>query len=169
MNEFVKALISNAKSPWIPEEDNLYGWLIGEWDFEWYDHLEDIRPRHVKGEWIFQWILEGLAVQDVFICPSRATRSLTPQPDAAYATTIRMYNPNKKAWDILYTEWGCTTCLEARKEKDNIIQIVKGNDRLRWVFSDIKSHSFRWQRIVTEDGINWKTAAYALATRKYNT
>lgn len=166
MDEFVKALVANGKSSLIPEDENLYGCFAGDWDFEWHDHLEDAEPRHVKGEWIFRWVLEGLAVQDVFICPSRSTRDVTPEPDGAYATTIRMYNPDKKAWDILYTEWGCATSLEARRENDRIVQVATGNDGLRWVFSDITADSFRWQRMVTSDGVNWKTEAYALATRK---
>lgn len=166
MDEFVKALLCDERSPLIPEEEDLYGCLIGEWDFEWHDTLEDGTPRCVKGEWIFRRVLEGLAVQDLFICPSRATRQLTPQPDAAYGTTVRMYNPHKKAWDILYTEWGCATCLEARREGDRIVQVAQNNDKLRWVFSDITSNAFRWQRMVTDDGKVWRTAAYALAKRR---
>lgn len=166
MDEFIKALVSKDKNSLIPDEYNWYEPFIGEWDFEWFDHLDDPHPRHVKGEWIFQWILEGLAVQDIFICPSRDARKLTPQPDAAYGTTIRMYNPGKKHWDILYTEWGCVTQLEAHKEGEKIIQTVIDSDHLRWVFSDITPHSFRWQRIQSTDGINWKTKAYALASRK---
>lgn len=166
MDEFVKALLCEGKNSLIPDEENLYGCFIGEWEFEWHDCLEDGTPRCVKGEWIFRWILEGLAVQDLFICPSRDTRHLTPQPDAAYGTTVRMYNPNKKAWDILYTEWGCATCLEARRDGGKIIQTALNNTRLRWVFSDITPQSFRWQRMVTSDGEKWETVAYALATRK---
>ena len=166
MDEFIKALVSPGKNPLIPEEENLYEQFIGEWDFDWFDHLESPVPRQVKGEWIFQWILEGLAIQDIFICPSRATRTTNPQPDAAYATTVRMYNPGKKAWDILYTEWGCATCLEGRRENGKLVQTVVSNDRLRWVFSEMTPHAFRWERQETEDGKNWKVAAYLRAVRK---
>lgn len=33
MDEFVKALLCDERSPLIPEEEDLYGGLIGEWDF----------------------------------------------------------------------------------------------------------------------------------------
>lgn len=79
-----------------------------------------------------------------------------------------MYNPHKKAWDILYTEWGCATCLEARREGDRIVQVAQNNDKLRWVFSDITPNAFRWQRMVTDDGKVWRTAAYALAVKRRN-
>lgn len=119
MNEFTKALIATEKSHKIPDEYNYFELMIGEWDFEWVDNGgTDAVERHVQGEWIFSWILEGLAVQDVFICPSRQARIKDKQPDAAYGTTVRMFNPNTKTWDILYTELGAATRLEAKKEDD---------------------------------------------------
>lgn len=166
MDAFIEALLSDGKSPLIPERDDLYGRFVGEWDFEWFDHLDEPEPRHVRGEWIFRRILEGLAVQDLFICPSRATRAAAPQPDPAYGTTVRMYNPRTGAWDILYTEWGCATRLEARMEEGRIVQRAADNDCLRWVFSDIAPDSFRWERMTSGDGVHWKTEACALATRK---
>jgi hypothetical protein len=166
MDEFVKALVSHDKSPLIPEEENLYGCFVGEWDFDWFDNLDAPTPRHIKGEWIFRWILEGLAIQDLFICPSRETRNITTQSDAAYGTTVRMYNPKRKIWDILYTEWGGATCLEAHREDGKIIQVAVNKENLRWVFSEIAPNSFRWQRMVKENGGNWVVVAYLLARRK---
>ena len=104
MKEFIKALVSKNKSNIVPAEHNLFGHFVGEWDFEWIDCYGTAEERHIKGEWIFQWILEGTAIQDVFICPSRKERLTNYQPDAAYGTTVRMYNPDTLAWDILYTE-----------------------------------------------------------------
>jgi len=49
-NEFAKALICNRKNDRIPEEDNYFEALIGEWDFEWTDHYEAANPRRVIGE-----------------------------------------------------------------------------------------------------------------------
>ena len=106
MGEFINVLVSKGKSNLIPEKDNLYGQFVGEWDFEWVDNQGTTGERHVQGEWIFAWVLEGTAIQDVFICPSRKARIKDYQPDAAYATAVRMYNPNTEAWDILYTELG---------------------------------------------------------------
>lgn len=119
-----------------------------------------------KGEWIFQWILEGTAIQDVFICPSRKERLTNYQPDAAYGTTVRMYNPDTLAWDILYTELGGATQLEARWEKDRIVQTVVNNDNLRWVFSEITQTSFHWQRLVRTDGEHWTVEAELFAVRR---
>jgi len=84
MNEFIKALHYDKKDPRIPEEYDFFGALVGEWNIEWVDHLEADEPRRVKGEWIFSWVLEGTAIQDVFIVPSRSERLQNKQPDAEY-------------------------------------------------------------------------------------
>lgn len=104
MNEFITALCSNTRNGRIPEEYDFFGGLIGEWDIVWNDHLEDAEPRKVKGEWIFSRVLDGTAVQDLFIVPSREECLINKQPDAEYGTTLRIFNPETMAWDIFY---GC--------------------------------------------------------------
>ncbi|WP_455673435.1 hypothetical protein [Phocaeicola sp.] len=165
MKEFVKALVCECKSNIIPERHNLFGCFVGEWDFEWIDHSDTADERHVKGEWIFQWILEGTAVQDLFICPSRKERLTDYQPDAAYGTAVRMYNPDTEAWDILYTELGGAIQLEARRENDNIVQTLAGNKDMCWVFSEITRTSFHWQHLVCRDG-KWVAEADLYAVRR---
>lgn len=166
MGEFINVLVSNGKSNLIPERDNLYGQFVGEWDFEWIDTLGTSGERHVKGEWIFAWVLEGTAIQDVFICPSRKARIKDYQPDAAYATTVRMYNPNTEAWDILYTELGGATLLEGRREGDKIVQTEVSEQKIKWVFSEITDTSFHWQRIVQRSDNSWETEAELYAVRR---
>lgn len=166
MGEFINALVSNGKSNLIPERDNLYGQFVGEWDFEWVDNLGTPGERHVKGEWIFAWVLEGTAVQDVFICPSRKARIKDYQPDAAYATTVRMYNPNTEAWDILYTELGGATLLEGRREGNKIVQTEVSEKKIKWVFSEMTDTSFHWQRIVQRSDNSWETEAELYAVRR---
>lgn len=166
MKDFIRALVYECKSNIIPDRCNLFGHFVGEWDFEWIDNQGPEGERHVKGEWIFQWILEGTAVQDVFICPSRKERLTDYQPDAAYGTTVRMYNPDTNAWDIVYIELGGATQLEARREKDKIVQTIIGNKDLRWVFSEITRTSFHWQRQVRQENEGWVAEANVYAVRR---
>lgn len=166
MNAFFKALSSETKSTIIPEEDNFFGTLIGEWDFEWVDNHGTEKERHIKGEWIFSWVLEGTAIQDLFICPSREERRKHNQPDAEYGTTIRFYNPKSRQWDIFYGCTGEATRLEAKKEGETVILTEITSKSMRWVFSEITEKSFRWQKIRTKDGSTWKVEGELFATRK---
>ena len=166
MKEFIKALVSKNKSNIVPAEHNLFGHFVGEWDFEWIDCYGTAEERHIKGEWIFQWILEGTAIQDVFICPSRKERLTNYQPDAAYGTTVRMYNPDTLAWDILYTELGGATQLEGNREGNRIVQTEINEKNIQWVFSEITTTSFRWQRMVKRPDGTWETEAELFAVRR---
>lgn len=167
MNSFGGALICSEKSPRIPEELDLFGQFVGEWDFDWYDRLGGHAGRQVKGEWIFSRVLEGTAIQDIFICPSRAERLQNNQPDAEYGTTIRIFNPKTAAWDIFYGCTGEATRLEARSEGNTIVLTEITDKKMKWVFSEISPNSFHWQHIRTEDdGLTWKTYGELFATRR---
>ncbi|ACU91687.1 MAG: hypothetical protein E6494_06775 [Capnocytophaga sp.] len=120
MNEFIKALHYDKKDPRIPEEYDFFGALVGEWNIEWVDHLEADELRRVKGEWIFSWVLEGTAIQDVFIVPSRSERLQNKQPDAEYGTTLRIFNPRSSTWDIFYGCRGEAIRLTARTNEYGI-------------------------------------------------
>jgi len=167
MNEFINALACQQRNELIPEEDDFFGALIGEWNFEWVDQYDKETPRHVTGEWIFSWVLEGCAIQDVFICPSRKERKSDIQPDAEYGTTIRIYNARNRTWDIVY---GCSaemTRLEARRENEKIVLTEITNQQMKWIFSDITENSFHWQRIVwSNEEKEWKIGADLSAKRK---
>ena len=166
MREFTDALISKSKSNSIPDTCNFFEPLIGEWDFEWIDNHGTEKERHIKGEWIFSWVLGGTAVQDVFICPSREERLNSNWPDAEFGTTIRIYNPKTMAWDIFYGCTGEATRLEARKESENIVLTEITTQKMKWVFSDITENSFHWQHLRSQDGTMWKVRGELFAARR---
>ena len=142
MNDFINALCSNTRNERIPEEYDFFGCLIGEWNIMWNDHLEDAEPRKVKGEWIFSRVLDGTAVQDLFIVPSREECLINKQPNAEYGTTLRIFNPETMAWDIFYGCMGEAIRLTARKVGKEIILTENTTEKMRYVFSDIVTSSF---------------------------
>jgi len=154
MNDFINALVSEAPQSDLKNKLNLFGQFIGEWDFDWIGGKGTPDELRVPGEWIFSWILEGSAIQDVFICPSREEKVRNPQPNGEYGTTVRFYNPSKDAWDICYGGCGFMTVLEAKQVGDQIIVTNKdGSDGLnQWIFSDITPNSFHWQNRISQDG-----------------
>jgi hypothetical protein len=167
MSQFVEALVSESRSERIPAGRDLFGQFVGEWDFEWIDRRGTDRERHVRGEWLFSWIMEGTAVQDLFICPSRAERIAHPQPDAEYGTTVRIYNSETGAWDVFYGCHNQATRLEARKKGDRIELTEIEGKAMKWVFSDIGTDSFHWENTVTQDGgATWKTVGELYAARR---
>ncbi len=166
MNEFAKALCSNTKNERIFEKYDFFGSLIGEWDILWKDHLEDHEPRHVKGEWIFSRVLDGTAVQDLFIVPSRAERLRDKQPDAEYGTTLRIFNPKTMAWDIFYGCMGEAIRLTACKVGEEIILTENITEKMRYVFFEITTDAFLWKKEQMNGQGEWKVVAQVTAKRR---
>lgn len=150
MSIFTQSLLSETIHPSIPAQDDLWGGIIGDWSFDWCDRHSD---RVVKGEWHFARILEGAAIQDTFICPSRATRALDPQPDGEYGTTLRVYVPETHLWEVSYLCLGRMTRLTAKKVGDEIVLTVCPDNTEQWIFSEITPNTFHWQNVtLQEDG-----------------
>jgi len=169
MSDFTKALISETPKSGLEEKLNLFGQFVGDWDLDGVYGKGTPDEWRVPGEWLFSWILDGTAIQDTFICPSRKERAINPHPDAEYGTTVRFYNPSKNTWDICYGGYGYMTILEARQFGNQIIVTNKDtSDGLNeWVFSDITPTSFHWQNRTSHDnGATWNVNFEVFASKR---
>lgn len=162
MNNFIEALTSKGKSIELPEEYNYFGKLIGSWKLDYIDHNISCS---VKGEWHFSWVLEGMAIQDVIILPSRETENQIPHPITEYGTTLRVYNPDTHAWDIAYGYTGKIMRLEAKKQNGMIVLTNIDDERKKWVFVKIEENHFCWQNITIKEDGKWYINADIYAER----
>ena len=71
----------------------LYGWLIGRWEMDAVTYADDGSKHTGRGEIHFGWVLEGRAIQDVWILPG-----------IFHGTTLRVYDPGIDAWHILWSD-----------------------------------------------------------------
>lgn len=152
MNPFIDALTSKSKHAELPEEYNYFGKLIGSWKLDYTDHNVSCS---VKGEWHFSWVLEGMAIQDVIILPSRETKTKTPHPLTEYGTTLRIYNPATHTWDVAYGYTGKIMRLEARKQNGMIVLTNLDDKKRKWVFVKIEDNCFHWQNVTVKDNGAW--------------
>lgn len=151
MDVFTETLFGEAKSV-VPKEFDWFAGLIGDWDFDYYDG-DGKRRRHVEGEWLFRRILNGAGIEDLFICPSRKTRTINPQPDGEYGLAVRMFNAKEGCYDMVYACETYTCHLKFVQEGDELVGTVLDHPENKWVFSKIEKDRFHWQNItVTEDG-----------------
>lgn len=74
MDAFLEALTAGENQ--IPPEFDWFAPLLGDWDFTYTDGLGG--GRAVQGEWLFRRALNGAGIEDLFICPSRATAADNP-------------------------------------------------------------------------------------------
>ena len=169
MSNFAKALISAVPKSEYRDKLSLFGQFVGEWDFEGIFSRGTPDEWSVPGEWLFSWILDGTAIQDVFICPSLEERMKNPNPNAEYGTSVRFYNSSKDCWDVCYGYFGYMYVLEGRQVGDQIIvkNIDETNGLNEWVFSDITAQTFHWQnRTSYDNGTTWQVNFELLARRR---
>lgn len=141
-------------------EAETYGRVIGSWHGELSDHFSSSTPVQSSVEAHFGWVLEGRAVQDVWITPAlddRAAERKTPL--AWYGATLRIYDPNAKLWRVTWSDplSQLSIQLEGRRQGRDIVQLGLRNGRpIRWIFSEIESERFRWQgHSLKDDGATW--------------
>jgi len=166
VNEFMNALVSDKRNLELPEEMDWFGSLVGEWDTIWTQGIGTDDEFTCKGEWIFSRVLNGFGIQDLFIVPSREERIRLNQPNAEYGTTIRMYYPEQRNWQIYYTCVGEYTRLEAQKTDGKIVLTEASEKKMRWIFSDITDNSFHWQNYMMNENAEWILRCDCKATRR---
>jgi hypothetical protein len=156
-SSFRDALHAHQPAPDRADKLGLYGWLVGRWALDATYHQADGATRRTRGEVHAGWVLEGRAIQDVWIVPARdADRPNPPAPGDFYGTTLRVYDPKLDAWHILWTDPLNQVYRRqiGRARGNDIVQ--EGTDEtgapVRWSFTEITPDSFRWLGERSSDG-----------------
>jgi hypothetical protein len=172
---FIDILHSTAPASDRADKLGLYGFLVGSWETTVIAHEESGITHTNRGEIHAGWVLEGRALQDVWMLPRRAER----QPDAPrplpvtgdwYGTTLRIYDPGLDAWHILWSNpvTQLYTRQIGRARGADIVQEGRHESGalMRWSFTRIKPESFHWLAdISTDDGATWRLQTEVLARR----
>jgi hypothetical protein len=160
--EFPTALGATERSSEIPETADIYGWLVGSWELEVLHYATiDIAGQRIGGELHAGRVLEGRAIQDVWIMPRRPERSAaTAKSNNMYGTTLRVWDAAIQAWRI---DWinpvsGHREAQTGRRVGADIVQLGARADgtATRWRFTEIARDSFHWlgDRL-DQDGTTW--------------
>jgi hypothetical protein len=163
MLELMEALTAPGRSIEIPEAADVYGWLIGSWKLDCLHYAgADISGLGIKGEAHFAWVLEGRAVQDVWIMPERSGRTAaTGRSNNMFGTTLRVWDPSIQAWRISWTN-PVSGHREEQVGSRRGAEIVQRGTRpdgtsTRWRFTEITDSSFHWLgEALEQDGQTWR-------------
>ena len=172
INHLLAVLSAPDRSAEIDESADAYGWLVGSWELEVLRYRAvDISSRNIKGEVHFAWVLEGRAIQDVWIMPRISDRkSDSDRANNMYGTTLRVWDPAIQAWRIRWINpvSGHEERQTGRKIGNEIVQIGARLDGTptRWRFVHITPDSFSWIGEALEpDGTTWKVEGEFRARR----
>ena len=140
----------SGNGPFARDTRVVYGWLIGNWDLDIEHYRGEVAAQNMKGEAHFAWVLEGRAVQDVWILPG------------LYGTILRV-------WDAVLPAWRVGWVNPVTGSRDDVVQVGRHSDGtpIRRIFSEITGESFRWTgEVFNPDGRTWTLEAEFLAKRR---
>jgi hypothetical protein len=156
---FVDALVAIGPRPEFSTELMLFGRFVGSWEITWRGYLpEPSGP--VIGEWHWAWVLDGMAVQDVWIGPSRTEMANGAEPDE-YGSSIRSYDPRTQTWKVAWHGPGngnLRTFTASQVGDDVVLEGTTLDGRpMHWIISEITEDSYHWRSVVTDDsGETWQ-------------
>lgn len=142
----------------------LYSWLVGQWEMDVTTLLEDETTHAGHGEIHAGWILQGHAIQDVWMIPRLEDRKpgIEQLPGAGnwYGTTLRIYDPKLDAWRILWNDPATNFFSQQTASARGSDIVQEGPDprggSMRWIFAEIEPNSFHWTAEHAPDGKNWR-------------
>lgn len=152
----------------------LYGQFVGDWQTDIITHAPDGARHDGHGEIHFGWVLQGRAIQDVWMIPRlhdrRQDAPIMPVSGNWYGTTLRVYDPHLDAWRIFWIDPATNvTCQQIGKAVGpDIVQegTMQSGSRSRWSFTKITARSFHWLGEASTDyGASWRLLVEVLARR----
>jgi hypothetical protein len=171
---FPAVLHAKGPDPERKEALQLYGQFVGSWDAEITAHGTDGISHRSAGEIHFGWVLQGRAIQDVWMIPRLADREAAPAFPIAgnwYGTTLRVYDPTIQAWRIYWIDPATNSFRQqiGRVEGRNIVQqgTTESGALSRWSFTAITANSFHWLgEAKPAGGTNWHLLVEVRAQRR---
>jgi hypothetical protein len=170
LTAMLEALHAEGPDPALAEELMLFGQFVGSWDVDITYHRPDGSRLDLPGEWHFGWVLEGRAIQDVWMAPRRELRGKPGYELGDYGATLRFYDPGIGAWR---STWigpykGYVIPFIARAVGDEIV--LEGSyaegQTTRWIFSAITPDSFRWRHVDLPAGSSDEVLRQTMAARR---
>jgi hypothetical protein len=162
----IAALGSDRPHPSIGEEARTFDRLVGTWDVDFGFPRDDGTVRHKRGELLLGWVMDGHAVQDLWISyPADGERN------RKIGTSFRFFDTALKQWRVIFInpELNYVVSTQGGLEGDRIV--LRGTDAdglpIRWTFNDIKQDSFLWRGEKSRDGgKTWKLEEEHHMTRR---
>jgi hypothetical protein len=161
---FARVLHAAGPDPEREPKLALYAWIVGSWQMDVTTILEDGAMHWGRGEIHAGWVLQGRAIQDVWMIPRLPDRKPdTGQLSGAanwYGTTLRIYDPGLDAWRIFWSDPATNFFTQQTGHARGRDIVQDGQDPrgglMRWTFAEIERDSFHWTAEHAADGSRWR-------------
>jgi hypothetical protein len=153
----IAILPASAPHSSLGAQAHVFDRFVGAWDSEYLTYGADGTTTRRRGEVIFGWIIDGRALQDVWITYADDG----PAGERDIGTSIRFWDAQSAGWRVVWVHpsTGVLIALSGGAVGDRIV--LHGNlgdgSRLRWSFNDIRPDAMVWRGEASRDeGKTWR-------------
>jgi hypothetical protein len=150
--DMVTALGALGPLPSLGDQAKVFGRLVGTWEVEYTDFSKDGKVTHRSGELIIGWVMDGRAIQDLWIVNPSGTRK-----EREVYTDVRYFDPKSRTWPAIFIDPEHASFARftgGAVGDDRIVLATQDFDdqETRWSANDIRPNSFVWREEESSDG-----------------
>jgi hypothetical protein len=145
-------LYATSPHPSLGKQAEVVGRLVGTWNVEYTQFAKDGKATHRTGEFIVGWVMDGRAIQDLWIVNPSGTRK-----DREVYTDLHWFDPKSRAWRSAFVdpEHGSVARFTGGPVGDDRFVLETqdfGSEQTRWSANDIRTDSLVWRDEGSSDG-----------------
>jgi hypothetical protein len=151
--DMVAALKATGPHPSLGDHARVLGRLVGTWNVEYTDFSKDGKTTHRSGELLIGWVMDGRALEDVWIVNPSAARK-----EREIYAEVRYFDAKSGTWRAVFVDpqdAAIATFKGGAVGDDQIVfesQDLVPNESRRWSFNDIRPDSLVYREEASSDG-----------------
>jgi hypothetical protein len=165
--EMVTTLQAGGPHPSLGEQAKVFDRLVGVWDGEYTEYSREGKETRSSGEWLFGWVMDGRAMQGLFIIDPSAVRK-----ERYFGTTLSYFDSKPGTWSMTLVdpENGAVETLTGGSVGDDRV-VLLGQDtdgkESRWSFDHVRPDSWVFRDEASSDGgKTWRIRELDRMTRR---
>lgn len=148
----IATLQATGPHPSLGDQAQVPSRLVGTWDVDYTDFAKDGKATHRTGEFVVSWVMDGRALQDLWIVNPSGKRK-----EREVYTTLHSLDPKSHTWHATFVdpEHASTarfTGGPVGSDRYVLETADLGNQTNRWSFNDIRADSFVYRDEASNDG-----------------
>jgi hypothetical protein len=148
----VAELSATSAHPSLGDQAEVVGRLVGTWDVAYANFAKDGKITRRTGAFIVGWIMDGRALQILWIVDPSGTRK-----DREVYTNLHWLDPKSRTWRSAFVdpEHGSIARFTGGPVGDDRFVLETqdfGSEQNRWSANDIRPDSFVWRDEASSDG-----------------
>jgi hypothetical protein len=138
--------------PSLGDHATVFDRFVGTWDVEYTEFAKDSKVSHRTGEFIVGWVMDGRAMQDLWIVDPSGTCK-----DREVYVELRYYDPKSGTWPMTFVDPEHASVARftgGPVGDDRIVLDTRdfGGEDTRWSFNNIRPESFDFRAEASGDG-----------------